>query len=293
MVVGGIPQEPLGFQPRTDLFADLEAPAGLARIVVVHAVTGMRGVGKTQLAAAYARTRLAQRWRLVAWVNAEDAGTLLAGMAEVAAAWDLETADAEAAGRAIRHRLETDGERCLLVFDNVTDPELVQLFLPVAGESQVILTSNRQSVIQLGAGVPVEVFTEREALAYLAERTGRADDNGAGLVAEDLGWLPLALAQAAAVIADQHLDYGTYLDRLRGLPVSELLVPVEAGQYPRGVAAAVLLSLDSVRRAMTRVLRSGDGPAGGAVTAGVRRSMIHACRGPGGSAMAGRAGHLG
>ena len=96
----------------------------------------------------------------------------------------------------------------------------------------MILTSNRQSVTHLGAGVPVEVFTEREALAYLAERTGRSDEHGAGLVADELGWLPLALAQAAAVIVGQHLDYGTYLERLHGLPVSELLVPVEGGQYP-------------------------------------------------------------
>lgn len=45
VVVGGIPQEPLGFQPRADLLAELDSPGVGARIVVVHAVTGMRGVG--------------------------------------------------------------------------------------------------------------------------------------------------------------------------------------------------------------------------------------------------------
>ena len=140
VVVGDIPEEPPGFQPRTDLLALLDATREGSRIVVVHAVTGMRGVGKTQLAAAYARMRLAERWRLVGWVNAEDPGTLLAHLAEVAAKWGLEAADVEAAGRAIRHRLETDGERCLLVLNNVIDPELVQPFLPVSGESRVILT---------------------------------------------------------------------------------------------------------------------------------------------------------
>jgi hypothetical protein len=41
--------------------------------------------------------------------------------------------DVAAAGRAVRHRLEADGQRCLLVFDNATDAELVQPFVPAAG----------------------------------------------------------------------------------------------------------------------------------------------------------------
>ena len=275
VVAGEIPQEPLGFQPRPDLLALLDAPGGEPR--VVHALTGMRGVGKTHLAAAYARAKLAEGWRLVAWVNAEDPGVLLSGLAEAAAGLGLEAGDARAAGRAVRHRLEADGERCLLVFDNVVDPDLLRPFLPAAGQCRVIITSNQQSVANLGVGVPVDVFTEGEALTFLAARTGQADAAGAGKLAAEVGRLPLALGQAAAVIAAQHLSYATYLERLRRLPVADLLAAEEAGQYPRGVAAAVLLSLDH--------LRAGeDGQACMAVmellavlsATGVSRSLVHA-----------------
>jgi tetratricopeptide (TPR) repeat protein len=285
VVVGEIPQQPVAFQPRAGLLAGLDDEAPGARVVVVRAVTGMRGVGKTHLAAAYARARVAERWRLVAWINAEERAGVLAGLSEVAAALGLQAGDAEAAGRVVRRWLETGGDRCLLVFDNAADPAVLRPFIPAAGSARVVITSNEHSMGDLGAGVPVEVFTQEEALAFLEERTGSADTVDAGLVAEELGYLPLALAQAAAVIAGQRLRYGTYLERLRALAAGELLKPEKAGQYPHGVAAAILLSVEGVR---------ADDDTGAAVAvmellamlspAGVRRTMIHA---------AGRHGALG
>ena len=146
VVAGDVPQPPPAFQPRAGLLAALRA-AGPG-VSVVRAVTGMRGVGKTHVAAAYARLCIDEGWRLVAWINAEDAGGVLAGLAAVAAGLGLGggEGDAEATGRAVRHRLEIDGDRCLLVFDNATDPAVLQPFIPAAGAARVIITSNQQSM---------------------------------------------------------------------------------------------------------------------------------------------------
>jgi tetratricopeptide (TPR) repeat protein len=278
VVAGEIPQEPLGFQPRANLLAGLDAPGPGSRVRVVRAVTGMRGVGKTQVAAAYARWCIDAGWRLVAWVSAGDTAAVLSGLAVVASRLGIADPEAglEAAAGAVRNWLEGDGERCLVVFDNVTDPELLRPFIPAAGAARVIITSNHQSVANLGAEVPVDVFSEPEALAFLAERTRSDDAQGAQAVAAELGYLPLALAQAAAVIAGQRLGYGTYLDRLRAMPVSMLLRPVEAGQYPRGVAAAVLLSLDGVRAGDdTGVCTAVMELVAVLSPAGVRRTLVH------------------
>ena len=165
VVVGDIPLEPPGFRPRPALLAELDR-AG-ARISVIHAVAGLQGVGATQLAAAYARAKLAAGWRLVAWVNGADTGSLMAGLAAVADATGLIDGDSGReiadAAQAVRHWLEADGDRCLLVFDDVTDPEELRPFIPAGGAARVLITSARQSALNLGPSVPVDVFSAADA----------------------------------------------------------------------------------------------------------------------------------
>src|SRR6476659_9715052 len=227
VVVGDIPMEPPCFRARAGLLAELDRAS--ARVSVIHPVTELHGLGATQLAAAYARAKLAAGWRLVAWVNGSDIGNLLAGLAAVADATGLADGDSGPgvadAGAAVRHWLETDGNQCLLVFDDVSDPEVVRPFVPADGTARVLITSNRQPAANLGSIVPVDVFSADEASACLAGRTGRDDEAGAATVAAALGHLPLALALAASVVAGQQRGgYAWYLDRLQAVPADVSLM---------------------------------------------------------------------
>ena len=286
VVVGDIPPEPLGFRSRADLLAKLDRTE--ARVLVIYPVAGLLGLGTTQLAAAYARAKLADGWRLVAWVNAAETGSLQAGLAAVAEATGLTDGgsgrDIAEAGQAVRHLLETDGDRCLLVFDDMADPEALWPFVPADGTAQVLITSTRQPTANLATAVPVDVFSADEALSFLRRRTGLDDEAGAAEVAALLGHLPLALALAAPLIRGQRHGYARYLDRLQTVPAEISLEGDDGQRYPHGVVRAVLLSLAAIRAAdkmgtCSRVMAI----LAVLSAAGVRRELLH---------VAGRAGVL-
>ena len=256
VVAGSIPQAPLAFRPRPDLLAELGA-AG-PDVPRIRVVTGMRGVGKTQIAAAYASQCVDARWRLVAWINAEDTAAAVASLALVAYRLGLvqsstgtEAPSPEFSAQLVRSRLEADGDRCLLVFDNVTDFAALRDYLPAVGQARVVITSASGGAASLGRPVPVDVFSQPESLAFLAERTELADVDGARKLAAELGHLPLALAQAAAVIADEYLSYEVYLDRLHAFTLEDYLIPAEGDSYAHGVAQTILLSIHAVATADT------------------------------------------
>ena len=286
VVVGAIPVASPGFRPRADLLAELDR-AG-TRVSVIHAATGLTGLGATQLAAAYARAKLTAGWRLVAWINAADTGGLLAGLTAVADATGL-TDDVSRRGSidaaaTVRQWLETDGDQCLLVFDDVSDPEALQAFVPAHGAARILITTARRSAANLGSTVSVDVFGAAEASAFLAARTGLDDETGGAAVATELGYLPLALALAVPVIREQRRGYASYLDRLQTIPVEQSPADGERHQYSHGVARTVLLSVAAIQAAdqtgmCTRVLQLMAVLS----AAGVRRELLH---------VAGRAGVL-
>jgi tetratricopeptide (TPR) repeat protein len=248
IVVGEMPGKPPAFVERgaVDRLAEIFEKGG--RVGTVSALTGERGIGKTQVAAQYARQAIIDGVELVAWVSAESPGSLLGGLAEVAERLGVADpdGDSERSAKRLRDALTTRSALAVFVFDNAEDPKLLRPYLPATGPTRVVITSTDDAFASLGTKVPVGLFTRGQSAAYLAERTELNDEQGADAIAKELDDLPLALAQAASVIRLQGLTYPAYLEKLRSLPLDEMLPKDRGDPYPHGAARAILMSAQAV-----------------------------------------------
>ncbi|MFE9322641.1 FxSxx-COOH system tetratricopeptide repeat protein [Nocardia sp. NPDC052278] len=237
-----VPQQPVDFITRAPL-GRLRKLVHRSPVVVV--VTGMRGVGKTELAAAYAREVLTGDGEgLVGWVNAESRGVLLEGLAAIAQRLGVDdpNGDSEVSAHRLREFWTGRPVAGLLVLDNATAPDEVKAFLPAATGIKVVITSTEHAFTTLGAALDLTVYTRRESLRYLKKATKLADTDGADRVGRELGDLPLALTQAAATIERLGIDYETYLGLLAGFG-DQAFTRIAGHEYPLQVHRAILLSI--------------------------------------------------
>ncbi|GGL04713.1 tetratricopeptide repeat protein [Planomonospora parontospora] len=280
-----IPGPPPAFQPREDLLARVHAAhAGVRGAAAVCAVIGAPGVGKTLLAASYAWDRQAAGWPLIIWISAETEDRILAGLDALATRLGVRGADDDAATAARRARawLAACTEPGLVVFDNAADVALVRRWCPATGAVRVLVTSRNRAFGRHCATVEVEVFTPGQARAYLAERTGRDDADGAAELAAELGHLPLALAQAASFVSRRHLTYAGYLQRLRSFPLEQHLRSRAEDAYPAGTAQAILLSVAQAEGSVEGARETLETLAV-LSPAGIPRTLLHAAANPAGT----------
>ncbi len=257
--IGVVPGEADCFQFRP-VADDLEAAlaTGDAAILTGTSIgpsagilSGLGGVGKTQVAASLARRmRDGGELDLLVWVSAQSRDAILTGFAE--AAYEVIGADAsnpEKAATAFLAYLAATTSRWLIVFDDLADPtDLDGCWPPRTPTGRVVVTTRRRDAGLVGHGriVPVDLFTAEEADAYLSAKFHHRPHRlvQAGELAADLGLLPVALAQAAAFIADRDLTCATYRARLAQHPLAKLAPDVWPDEYVRSVAVTLVVSVE-------------------------------------------------
>jgi len=208
------------------------------------------GTGKTQLAAALAHSLWqAGAVEVLVWLTASRRDAVIAGYAQ--ALHDIGAAEpgAEPGAAAARFLawLASTSRPWLIVLDDLTDPADLEGLWPQGPAGHVVVTSRQDSAALRSEGrrvVQIGVFSRREALSYLTATLYDDPDQRIEALdlAEDLRCLPLALAQAAALMADQGIDCRAY--RVRFADRRRRLAGSAAGSYSSIAMTTWSLSLD-------------------------------------------------
>ncbi|MEV4759452.1 FxSxx-COOH system tetratricopeptide repeat protein [Micromonospora sp. NPDC049559] len=235
------PRNP-GFAGRESELARLREQLCSGGAAVVQALHGMGGIGKTQLASEYAY-RHAADYDAAWWISAEQPGLIGEQYRALGASLGVVAADADSvvAASAVKSHLRSR-DRWLLVFDNAESPDDIARWLP-GGPGHIIITSRHQRWTQLAVALDVGVLTRTESVQLLRTQHPMLDRAEADELAEALGDLPLALAQAAGFLAETGMSTEEYQQALAS-QAGELLDEGRPVSYPRSLAATIAISTD-------------------------------------------------
>jgi tetratricopeptide (TPR) repeat protein len=192
--------------------------------VAITALHGMRGVGKTTLAAAYAERHRGD-YRATWWIRAQ---TDIAMRADLIAlgirlGWVGADAKEESALAEVKQKLSDEGEGILLIYDNAIDAIAIRPYLPPRGAARVLVTSNAHAWRGMAAPLEIRLWPKDIGGEYLIARTGRKDERvAAESLSEALGGLPLAHEQAAAYCEDLGIGFAEYRRRFEAATVAFL-----------------------------------------------------------------------
>ena len=221
-----------------------------ASAVVTQAVYGLGGVGKSELALHHAHAHRAD-YQLVWWITARDTDLVEAGLAALAARLCPEIGIAgtthDAAGWAMAWLQTHTG--WLLILDNVEDPAVIDPLLAQLSSGHIVLTTRLDMDWQrIGVPIRLDVLDPGPAAEIITARTlhtTEQDHRDALALAAELGYLPLALDQAAAYITYARITPRQYLAKLRQHPGR--MYAAGAGGAQRTIARLWDITIEAIR----------------------------------------------
>jgi tetratricopeptide (TPR) repeat protein len=260
------PRNPF-FSGRSHLLTHLHRQLGGKHPVALsqsYGITGLGGIGKTQLALEYAYQH-AHDYHAVFWIAAETIDTIYADFTLVAEQLKLlegEKQDQQRVVKAIHHWLVTHKD-WLLIFDNVEDLSLLKSFLPAARQGAVLVTTRLHALAGLAHTLELGAFPLEEALRFLLSRAHIAGPDqsldeippdilgAAQTLVKATDGLPLALDQAGAYLEQTGSTLADYLHLFERHRMRLLAERPAAADHPASVVQTFLLSFEHVEQSQT------------------------------------------
>ena len=228
------------------------------------AVSGLGGIGKTQLAVEYAY-RYHEEYQYVLWARADSVESLNASYTEFATLLELpekQEQEQEIIIQAVKRWLHKE-QRWLLLLDNADTPSLLPDFLPSTVGGHLLITTRAADVSAQIAGVghslEVESFSDEQGALFLLHRSGQLDTSTtfdqaeekirrlALQISHELGGLPLALDQAGAYLKATGANLAVY-QQLYEKHRTQLLKERRSADYRESVATTWDISFRKVEQ---------------------------------------------
>ncbi len=191
----------LFFTGREELLARLHAYLHAQQPVFVSqpaALSGLGGVGKTQIAIEYAY-RYANEYQYVFWVRADTTDTLTTDFLTLANRLQLPERDARDQAitvEAVKHWLE-EHSGWLLLFDNADDISLVDPFLPTRVRGHLLITTRTHPIGGRAHRIEIADMEREEGARFLLRRIGMlAPDASLSEIPEAVRLVALAIVEA-------------------------------------------------------------------------------------------------
>ncbi len=193
------------------------------QVALTQAISGLGGIGKTQLALEYAY-RYQKSYHDIFWASADTEEALMASYVRFADALHLpeaKEADQTKVKEAVRRWFKTH-TNWLLILDNIEDLHLLPSFVSEHQQGAVLLTTRKRVTEPVAQVLELEVLLEDDAILFLLKRTkvlalgssleDASDDEreAAKMITRLLGNLPLALDQAGAYILETACSFAEY-----------------------------------------------------------------------------------
>ncbi|MEV7983026.1 tetratricopeptide repeat protein [Streptomyces sp. NPDC086519] len=240
--VVNLPQRPRHFVGREHELKALNRAFEDVGGIVVHAVHGLGGIGKSTLAAWWAEGRKSA-YNPVWWITAETEADLDAGLADFTVALQPALRDgmSRTALRDLAVRWLAEHDNWLLVLDNVSEPAHVKRLLGRAVRGRILITTRQVAGWEgVAETLSLDVLELPEAVNLFTRIYGGTADEAEDLC-RDLGCLPLAVDQAAAYCREAGITAAAFRRQLAKYPVETLNAAPEGG---RAVARIWPVTLD-------------------------------------------------